>query len=143
MIRSSGSKSAYGGPAVDIADESFVVAPPAEVAAWFADRRVWREWWPDLELSVVHDRGVKGIRWSVAGPLNGSAEIWLEPWHDGTIVHWFLRADPTGRNAARSAARAGRTQRTYVIDYKRRLHRLKDRLERDRPVGAPGSGAGR
>lgn len=133
-------------PAVDVADESFVVAPRVVLASRFADPRIAREWWPDLRLSVVRDRGVKGLRWSVGGALTGSAEIWLEPWGDGTIVHWFLRADlpdPPDRNAARAAARAERTTRAYVVDYKRRLNQLKDELERDRPVGAPRPGAGR
>lgn len=126
-------------PSVDIADESFIVASPAVLAARFADSRLWREWWPDLDLTVVRARGEKGIRWSVAGALAGSAEIWLEPWHDGTIVHWFVRADPREREATRAA----RITRSYITAYKRRLHRLKDELERDRPVGAPRAGAGR
>lgn len=129
MSRPSGARVARRRPAVDIADETFIVAAPAVLAAQFSDVRLWREWWPDLDLTVVRDRGVKGIRWSVAGALTGSAEIWLEPWHDGTIVHWFVRADPVGRTV--------RTQREYVTAHKRRVHRLKDELERDRPVGAP------
>lgn len=130
-------------PAIDIADESFVVAQPAVLASRFADPRLWHEWWSGLRLAVVRDRGVKGVRWTVAGALTGSAEIWLEPWRDGTIVHWFLRADPTRREAPRGSVRAERITRHYVVDYKRRLNRLKDELERDRPVGAPSSGAGR
>lgn len=125
-------------PAIDIIDESFVVADPAVLAARFADAALWRAWWPDLELSVDRDRGRKGIRWAVRGALTGSAEVWLEPWQDGVIVHWYLRADPAGR----TVRRAENVRRAYLLDYKRHIHALKDELERDRPVGAPRTGAG-
>lgn len=124
-------------PAIDIMDDSFVVADPAVLAGRFADAALWREWWPDLDLAVVRDRGRKGIRWAVSGALTGSAEIWLEPWLDGVIVHWYLRADPaTGR-----VRRTDRMRRALLHDYKRRIHALKDELEQDRPVGAPRPGA--
>jgi hypothetical protein len=126
-------------PAIDIMDDSFVVASPTVLAARFADRRLWETWWPGLELTVARDRGRKGIRWTVRGHLVGTAEIWLEPWGDGVIVHWYLRADPVGR----VADRADRVQRRYLLDYKRRIHRLKDELERGRPAGAPRVDTGR
>ena len=80
------------GPPVDLVDETFVVADRTLLARQISDPALWLEWWPDLRLSVVTDRGVDGIRWSVSGALSGTAEIWLEPWQDGVIVHWFLRA---------------------------------------------------
>ncbi|HSI92638.1 MAG TPA: polyketide cyclase / dehydrase and lipid transport [Jiangellaceae bacterium] len=123
-------------PAIDVIDESFVVADPALLAARFADPGLWRAWWPDLELTVARDRGPKGIRWAVRGALTGSAEVWLEPWRDGVIVHWYLRADPAGR----TVRRAERLRRAYLLDYKRRIHALKDELEQERPVGAPRAG---
>jgi hypothetical protein len=115
-------------------DESFVVADAAELAARFADPALWRDWWPDLTLTVAKNRGSKGIRWTVAGALAGSAEVWLEPWRDGVIVHWFLRADPVPSPSAR---RVRRLRESYVRHYKRRVHALKDELERDRPGGTP------
>ena len=127
-------------PAVDIIDQSFVVADAAELARKFADPTLWREWWPELNLTVTRDRGIKGVQWTVAGALVGSAEIWLEPWRDGVIVHWFLRADPARSLAAR---RVPRLRESYVRGYKRRIHALKDELERDRAVGTPRVGLDR
>jgi len=117
-------------------DDSFVVADRRRLAARFADPALWRSWWPGLDLTVDEDRGRQGIRWTVAGALTGSAEIWLEEWHDGVLVHWFLRADPPSRRR-RSAARL---QRSYVVAYKRRIHRLKDELESGRAVGTSRAG---
>lgn len=117
-------------------DDSFVVADRGWLASRFADPALWRSWWPDLDLTVVEDRGREGLRWSVAGELAGSAEIWLEEWHDGVLVHWFLRADP----ASGTRRSATRLQRSYVVAYKRRIHRLKDELESGRPVGTPRDG---
>ena len=121
-------------PAIDIIDDSFVVADQSDLAARFADPVLWREWWPELRLSVARDRGLKGIMWTITGELTGSAEIWLEPWRDGVIVHWFLRADPI---EPRRRRRLSRMHESYVRAYKRRIHALKDLLERDRPCGAP------
>lgn len=122
------------GQAVDIADETFVVADRAEIAAHVAQPHVWREWWPDLRLTADEDRGPQGIRWTVAGELTGTAEIWLEQWHDGVIVHWFLRAEPRGGTRARAVARI---RRRYTVSFKSHVHRLKDRFERGRPAGVP------
>ncbi|HEX5996557.1 MAG TPA: polyketide cyclase / dehydrase and lipid transport [Jiangellales bacterium] len=121
-------------PAIDIIDESFIVADPSELAAKFADPVLWREWWPQLTLRVTRDRGSKGIQWTVVGAVDGSAEIWLEPWRDGVIVHWFLRVDPVHPVPAR---RMPRLRESFVRGYKRRIYALKDELERDRPCGAP------
>lgn len=115
-----------GRPAVDIADETYVGAPPAVLAPLVADRTSWREWWPDLDLQVTRDRGVKGQQWAVTGALRGSMEIWLEPVGDGTVVHWFLRADPAGAVTRRRLRRA-RERRTLA--WKAHAFALKDRLE--------------
>ncbi|WP_156758324.1 polyketide cyclase / dehydrase and lipid transport [Actinokineospora pegani] len=80
-------------PHVDVVDETFIVAPPATVAAVFADPAAWRRLWPDLRLAAYADRGEEGVRWTVAGPLTGTMEVWLEPVLDGTLLHYFLRAD--------------------------------------------------
>jgi hypothetical protein len=120
-------------PSVDLIDETFVVAAPARLAQWFADPALWRQWWPDLRLTVEADRGVEGIRWRVDGALVGSAEIWLEPWHDGVIVHWFVRAEPRRRGDGE------RIRREYATTFKRRIFALKDDLERGRPAGVPRS----
>jgi len=86
--------------ALDIADDTFVVAALTTVAEVVRDPASWRAWWPDLEPTVTADRGLKGVRWSVSGAAVGSMEIWLEPWGDGVVIHWYLRAEP-GRVARR------------------------------------------
>jgi hypothetical protein len=119
---------------IDIADECFVVAPPAVVAARFADPATWPQWWPGLRLTVFMDRGEKGVRWSVAGELTGSTEVWCEAWHDGTIVHWYLRADPADHVAPR---RLRRRREALTRRWKSRMFALKDDLERGRDPGTP------
>ena len=74
------------GPPVDLVDETFIVAERTLLARRISDPALWLRWWPDLRLTVVTDRGLDGIRWSVAGALSGTAEIWLEPWQDGVIA---------------------------------------------------------
>ena len=83
-------------PGVDVVDETFLVVPPEIVAAAFADPLAWRRYWPDLRLEVYADRGPAGLRWTVRGALTGTMEVWLEPVLDGTVVHYFLRADLPG-----------------------------------------------
>jgi hypothetical protein len=121
-------------PLVDLIDETFVVADVDAVAVAFADQRRWREWWPDLALTVFMDRGHEGIRWSVAGALVGSNEIWLEPYGDGVIVHYYLRCDPA-RPPSRPARAAKRLRHQHAVAWKRRVNALKDELEAGRAPG--------
>jgi hypothetical protein len=125
---------------VDVVDETFLAVPPARVAAELADPAAWSRFWPDLRLKVVTDRGEKGYRWTVHGALVGSMEVWLEPVLDGTLLHYYLRADPpdkVGRPAAlpfrRAAAEISRRQRAA----KAIALGLKDLLEAGRPPGEP------
>jgi hypothetical protein len=135
------------GPPVDLVDETFVVADRTLLARQISDPALWLEWWPDLRLSVVTDRGVDGIRWSVSGALSGTAEIWLEPWQDGVIVHWFLRAGLPPRGSVGSGSlterERARLRQRYATAFKRRIHALKDDLERGRPPGCPAGTADR
>jgi hypothetical protein len=55
----------------------------------------------------------------------------LEPWHDGVIVHWFLRA------RSGELADATRIRRAYSKAFKRHVTALKDELERGRLAGLP------
>jgi len=133
-------------PALDLSDDTFIAAHPAEVAAAVHDRGQWVRWWPDLALTVSRDRGAKGVQWVVrsvapdgaaarrAVSWVGSMEIWLEPWGDGTIVHHYLRLDP-GRRLAPTAV--ARTKVARVRDWKLAVHHLKDELERHRICGEP------
>ena len=132
--------------AVDLVDETFVVADRAVLAAEIADPAAWARWWPELTLTVFMDRGLDGIRWSVSGEWCGSLEIWLEQVGDGVLVHHYVRldrADPAtgapraqpgdarGRRTA-SRARARRARR-----WKRSVWELKDRVEQGRRPGEP------
>lgn len=107
---------------MDVVDETFLAVPPAVVAAAFADPRAWRGFWPDLTLEVYLDRGDQGLRWTVQGALTGSMEIWLEPMLDGTLLHYFLRADlpgtPRPRDFQRERTRRQLAAKTIALDLK-------------------------
>lgn len=133
--------------AVDLVDETFIVAEPAALAAIVADQNRWRQWWPGLELTIFMDRGLQGIRWTVVGDLVGSCEIWLETHADGVLVHYYLRADPT-KPGSRTQVRAfpesphgyrqvASIRRRLALRWKRQVWQLKDELEADRTVGMP------
>jgi hypothetical protein len=113
-------------PTVDIADDTYVARPPAEVAALVAQPGSWAAWWPDLRLTVTRDRGDKGVQWAVRGALAGSMELWLEPVGRGTVVHWYLRADPETPTVSR---RQARDRERRVRAWKQAAFDLKDRLE--------------
>jgi hypothetical protein len=116
-------------PLVDVMDDTFVAAAPADVAARLADPATW----PGLRLTVVEDRGIEGIRWQVHGRLVGTAEVWIEPYDDkGCIVHFFLRGNPARPWRYRRNARARRRSRHQIVDWKRRIHAVKDSLEAGR-----------
>jgi hypothetical protein len=131
--------------ALDLVDETFVVAPPEVVAGIVADPASWRRWWPDLHLVVFMDRGLAGQRWSMTGALVGSLEIWIEPFADGCILHHYLRGEPSddGRTprpwpdtpAGWRAAAAERARRATA--WKASVWDLKYRLEGDRRAGVP------
>ena len=116
-------------PAIDIADETYVGCPPALLAPVVADPATWAGWWPDLQLSVTRDRGVNGQQWAVRGALTGSMEIWLEPVGPGTVLHWFLRADPPERARPRGGRGLDRERQRRVKAWKVHAFALKDRLE--------------
>ena len=85
---------------IQVADQGFIAVPPEMVAPLIADRASWRRWWPDLALTVREERGAKGVRWTIAGPLTGTMEVWLEPSLDGTMLHYFLHAEPTAATSS-------------------------------------------
>ena len=121
-------------PSVDVLDETFIVAPPRSLAGVFADPRRCREFWPDLELSVYADRGDEGLRWTVRGALVGTMEVWLEPVLDGTVLHYYLRAEPADTRVTRRAAAETRRRQLAA---KRLAFALKDEFEGDREIGLP------
>ncbi|BCK57085.1 polyketide cyclase / dehydrase and lipid transport [Nocardia wallacei] len=119
---------------VQVADQTFVAAPGTAVAEVLSDRGRWRLWWPDLTLDVREDRGDKGIRWTVAGPMDGTMEVWLEPCLDGVILHYFLHAEPgdASRLSARDLAALNRARR---VAGKKMSFEIKARLEAGRAAG--------
>lgn len=117
---------------VQIADETFVCADPADIGRAVADVSSWRRWWPDLRLTVVEDRGPAGQRWTVTGALTGTMEVWLQPMMDGVILHYFLHAEPPGDPARIDLAKLNHTRR---VAGKRMAFEVKARLEAARPVG--------
>ncbi len=123
---------------VDVVDETFLAVPPSVVAAAFSVPSSWRSYWPDLELAVYADRGEEGLRWTVGGALVGTMEVWLEPMLDGTLLHYFLRADPptgtlTPRDALREVQRRQLAAKSVALG-------LKLTLEDGRPAGCPPAG---
>ncbi len=123
---------------IQVADQTFVAAAPEKVAARVSVPARWRAWWPDLVLDVREDRAEKGVRWTVAGPLTGTMEVWLEPVMDGTIVHYFLHAEPTGVSPEGLASLdlAGMNHARRLAG-KEMTFELKRHLEAGRPAGEP------
>jgi hypothetical protein len=119
-------------PLVDLIDETFVVAPPAVVAEELKAPALWRRLFPDLECAAYLDRGDEGVRLTVSGALAGTSEFWVEPWGDGAIVHYYLRADPAEPLSPRRLIRVGERHRVRL---KEGLNALKDRLEAGRVLG--------
>lgn len=119
---------------VNVMDETFLVVPPRTLAVIFGDQRRCRRFWPDLRLQVYADRGDAGLRWTVAGALVGTMEVWLEPMLDGTLLHYYLRADRCGADSPRATAAEGRRRQLAA---KTLAFALKAELEGDREIGLP------
>ncbi|WP_127782468.1 polyketide cyclase / dehydrase and lipid transport [Rhodococcus sp. X156] len=125
--------------ALDVVDETFLAVAPAQVAAALAPRQRWRRWWPELSLHLHDDRGPAGLRWRVSGAVEGSMEVWLEPVLDGTVLHYFLRAEvPDAAPEEIFAAAQARRRRAKALAFE-----LKAELEAGRAAGeAPAGSAG-
>lgn len=120
---------------LELSDQTFIAVDRPSVAAVVGDPQRWADWWPDLELQVLRDRGDKGRQWVCTGLVAGTAEIYLEQWHDGTLLHLFLRLELPA--AARSAVGRGRDRAGHrrTLAWKQTMHRLKDELEAGRAAG--------
>jgi hypothetical protein len=110
--------------AFDIIDEIFVVADPVAVRRATCDLGRWRSWFPGLRLTPYDDRGLLGVRWRASGDWTGTAEVWLEEFGDGVIVHTYVRA-------------CDRLSKRHALAIKRRMTEVKDELEVGRPAGTP------
>ncbi|WP_410876446.1 polyketide cyclase / dehydrase and lipid transport [Nocardia sp. A7] len=118
---------------IQVADQTFLAAPGAAIADVLSAANNWRRWWPDLRLDVREDRGDKGIRWTVAGALTGTMEVWLEAVPDGAILHYFLHAEPSAEpRSPHALAAANRARR---VAGRNMAFELKARLEAGRPAG--------
>lgn len=121
---------------IQVADQTFIAADPVDIGQTISNPADWRRWWPDLQLNVVEERGAKGIRWTVAGPLTGTMEVWLEPVLDGAILHYFLHAEPVGAKAARvGTSNLAQLNHARRIAGKRFAFGVKQQLEVGRPIG--------
>ena len=118
-----------------IADQTFVAVDRTVLAELVADPVGPGQWWPDLQLQLTRDRGLKGRQWvitgSSTGSITGTAEIYLEPWQDGTVIHLFLRLTLP----ARAARRPERVVRARTLAWKRTVTSIKDEFEADRRPG--------
>ena len=114
-------------PGLDLVDETLVLAPAAELRDIFCDEQAWKTL--GMDLRCYEDRGIDGKRWTLSGSLTGTAEVWLEPSHDGVIVHVYLQADPGPR---RSRARL---DRRYAVPVKRWILDVKSGYDINRPAG--------
>ncbi|MFT4043624.1 MAG: hypothetical protein QM673_10725 [Gordonia sp. (in: high G+C Gram-positive bacteria)] len=119
---------------IQVADEMFVAAAPELAADVVGDRGSWRRWWPDLRLDVTEDRGIAGVRWKVAGELDGTMEIWCEPVLDGFVLHYFLHAEPAARSEQTIESLAALNHR-FRVRGKKVSFEIKDRLESGRDIG--------
>ena len=107
----------------DVAAAAHVAADRAAVRHLLARTDLWTRCWPGLVLDVTEDRGLKGVRWAVAGRLAGTAEVWLEPWRETCVAHVYLRPDGV------PSRRTERAVRTYGERTRALLFWAKDRLE--------------
>lgn len=114
-------------PTVDLVDETYVAVTPDVLAPLLTAPGLLAEWFPHLTFEVFMDRGEKGTRWSIAGELEGSMEVWLEPMARGTLVHWFVRGEPT-------AAARRHVARWYVDEINARMFAFKDAAEAAAPA---------
>ena len=122
-------------PALDVVDETFVLASVAELRDHFCDEKAWKAL--GFDLHCYDDRGDKGKRWTLSGSLTGTAEVWLEPSHDGVIVHVYLQADAVSQHSK------ARLRRRYALPVKRWVLDVKSGYDIARPAGVVPAGHGK
>lgn len=121
---------------IQVADQTFITAEPADVGLAVADSASWRRWWPDLWLEVTENRRELGVRWAVTGALHGTMEVWLQPMLDGVVLNYFLHAEPVGASAWQlSRMNLARLNHRRRLAGKTMAFEIKAHLEQFRPVG--------
>lgn len=118
---------------LDVVDETFVVAPGKALKS-LCDEATWARWFPRISLTCDEDRGALGKRWTVTGELVGSAEVWLQQYADGTIVHVYLRVG-WARPLAGPSREEARFRACYALPLKAHVVALKDACEVGRRPG--------
>ena len=115
-------------PVLDLIDDTYAGCSPEILAPLVLDVSLVTELWPDWRVSVTESRGLEGVRWRVEGPVDGSAEIWIEPYRDaGAVLHVYVRVDPVGEAwSPRSVRRRTERLRRRI---KAVMWRLADRAE--------------
>ena len=129
-------------PLFDLSDQSYVRVPPTAVRADPAGPVSLSAWVPALGLETVADRDDEGVLWraqAVTGAgrsavrWRGTAEVWLEPWHDGTVVHLYVRLDPLASPVP--ARRVERMRSSLVRRWKQRMQAWRWAVDGDRVAG--------
>lgn len=120
-----------------MADVAFVAAHPSAVAAAMAGAQRWRGWFPDLRLTVTEDRGELGVRWKVDGAVTGTSEFWIEPHLDGSLLHYFLHAEPKSAMTPERIAADVQARRVRGHDA---MFDVKFTAEAGRVLGGPAAG---
>lgn len=121
---------------IQIADLAYLPLPAAEIAAVISRAPAWPRWFPHLHLTVTENRGDLGIRWAATGVADGTSEIWLEKLPDGTNIHYFLHAAPSGTGRVTAQAkRARQLTMFYRVQFRNLINELRQLLDGDRPAG--------
>lgn len=120
--------SGVDGPVIDVIDETFIRAPRATLVEELCNEDQWAAL--GYQLECYDDRGLDGRRWTVAGALTGTAELWLEPVDAGVLVHLYVRADPRGRGQSWNTL-----ERRWIRPVKHWILRVKARHDTMRPAG--------
>ena len=120
-------------PSLDVSDDSFLRLAPGRIAPLLGSRHFLRHAMPSLCLTRPQDRGAEGRRWQARAGRpgrrwDGTAEVWLEPWHDGTLVHLYVRLEPRRARGA-PPRRARRLQDRLRRTWKRAVRSLEERTD--------------
>ena len=77
------------------------------------------------------------MRWKLSGAVEGTAEVWLDEFGDGTVVHTYLRGEPASGGPRKRWRRERWVRRRYALPLKRHLTAVKDALEAEHVPGLP------
>ena len=125
--------------AVEVRDETVIVVARGEVARVLTQRRRWRSWWPSAVATVVTDRGLDGMRWSLRGEVVGVTDVSLIDDGDAVRVRYVLSVDPTLPGSPTTARtlpgsphgerEIDALRRRQQVAWKRAIWALKEELE--------------